>query len=104
MRIAKKKVQPVTALRPFEMELREHGFECRERKRFEEECKRDPNAGRWKNPPRFKYKKGSFVILTESIDTPWRTVQKMSNGHVLWHVDFPLEVDSQALLSFVVRS
>lgn len=101
MRVAKKKPKPITSLTPFEMELLEHGFECRERKRFEEECKKDPHESRWKNPPRFKYKKGSFVVLTGTIECPWRTVQKISGGHVLWFVDFPLGVDKKAVLGFV---
>jgi hypothetical protein len=100
MRVAKKKPKPVTSLTPFEMELLDRGFECRERNRFEEEFKKDAHQTRWKNPPRFKYKNGIFVVLTESIECPWRTVQKISGGHVMWFVDFPLGVDTRAVLEF----
>ena len=100
---SKEKTKLVTCITPFEMELFEHGFECRERKRFEEECKKDAHQTRWKNPPRFKYKKGSIVVLTESIECPWRTVQKIAGGHLLWFVDFPRGVDTKVPMEFMGR-
>ena len=83
---------PRTAM---EVELLKRGYRCSERTKF------DSDETKWKKPPRFTYSNGAFRVLTESQDQPWWTVQKMSGSHVVWFVDFPLNVDIGAVFAFI---
>ena len=84
-----------------ESELIKRGYLCGKRKKFDEECDKDGSETKRKNPPRFTYCKGSFRVLTESQDRPFWTVQKTSGGNVVWFVDFPLDVEVDAVFAFV---
>jgi hypothetical protein len=84
-----------------ETELINRGYRCKDRKKFDEDCERDSKGVKWKNPIRFTYVRGEFRVLTESSDRPFWTVQKMSSGHVMWFVDFPLDVNIDAIFAFI---
>lgn len=98
---------PVAVKRPLapkhEMEARlaELGYWSDDRKRFDRECERDTSESKRKNPPRLTYYKGSFRVLTESHDRPYWTVQKKMGAHILWYVDFPLDVGVETVLKFI---
>lgn len=84
-----------------ETELVERGYVCKERAKFEADCKKYKNEEKIRNPPRFIYAKGSVRVLTESRDCPFWTVQKMSGSTVVWHVDFPFDVGVESVFAFL---
>ncbi len=50
---------------------------------------------------RVSYSRGSLRFLTEARDRPFWTVQRLTGGHVRWFVDFPLDVDLEAIMAFL---
>lgn len=96
--------RPKAASYAMESELIVRGWRCDDRKKFDEECEKDASQTKYKNPPRFTYSKGIFRILTECHDRPFWTVQKMSGSHVVWFIDFPLDVGVEAVLLFIASA
>lgn len=96
--------KPKSARYAMESELIAYGYHCDDRKKFDEECEKDGSETKWKSPPRFTYSKGVFRVLTECQDRPFWTVQKTSGTHVLWFVDFPLDVGVEAVFAFIASA
>lgn len=99
MKVRKADIELVKKAMETELELR--GFVCKERVKFEADCRRSKNYKKLKNPPRFVYLSGTFRVLSESLDCPFWTVQKMSGSTVLWFVDFPFSVGAEAIFAFI---
>ena len=87
----------------FELQLIERGFTCGDRSKFDKECEKDTKNVKWKSPPRFTYERGSIRVLTDSSDRPYRTVQRIARRNVIWYVDFPLEVNLEAIFTFILH-
>lgn len=91
----------IAAMQETESQLVKRGYTSKDRRIFDAQCKRDHEERKWRNPPRFTYAKGSIRVVTESREDPIRTVQFLSGGHVLWFVDFPIDVSLDLVFAFI---